>query len=274
MTDFLARREQFAVVGSTNDVVRSWLAGGTPEVCLAVADEQTAGRGRMGRTWSAPAGAALLVSLGFRPAYLAPDRTWRLAAMVALAMAGAAEAIAGLPEGTVRLKWPNDLVVASSHDDGSIAVRKLAGLLGETEGLGTADPRAVVGIGVNAGWPAEAWPPELAASMTSLHDLSGGRLIDRESLLRAFLERLERQHTGLREGEFDVVAWADRQVTTGRLVRLEGANGVEEHLMATGVDGSTGALLVEPLERGADDRERAILVGEISHLRLPSAGAV
>ena len=64
---FIARRERFAVVGSTNDVVREWLAGGTPEVCLAVADEQTAGRGREGRTWTAPAGGALLLSLGFRP---------------------------------------------------------------------------------------------------------------------------------------------------------------------------------------------------------------
>ena len=67
MTEFLARRERFARVGSTNDVVRDWLAAGTPEVCLAVADEQTAGRGREGRTWVAPPGAALLLSLGFRP---------------------------------------------------------------------------------------------------------------------------------------------------------------------------------------------------------------
>ena len=64
MTGFLARQEQFAAVGSTNDVVRDWLAAGTPEVCLAVADEQTAGRGREGRTWVAPAGGALLLSLG------------------------------------------------------------------------------------------------------------------------------------------------------------------------------------------------------------------
>ena len=91
MTGFLARQEQFAVVGSTNDVVRDWLAAGTPEVCLAVADEQTAGRGREGRTWVAPAGGALLLSLGFRPTWLAPDRVWRLAATASLAMAEAAE---------------------------------------------------------------------------------------------------------------------------------------------------------------------------------------
>ena len=135
MTGFLARQEQFAVVGSTNDVVRDWLAAGTPEVCLAVADEQTAGRGREGRTWVAPAGGALLLSLGFRPMWLAPDRVWRLAATASLAMAEAAEHVAGLPEGAIRLKWPNDLAVETA--DG---VRKLAGLLGETDGLGGAGP--------------------------------------------------------------------------------------------------------------------------------------
>ena len=59
---FIGRHQRFAVVGSTNDVVRSWLAAGEPEVCLAVADEQTAGRGREGRTWTAPPGSALLLS--------------------------------------------------------------------------------------------------------------------------------------------------------------------------------------------------------------------
>ena len=71
---FLARQERFDVVGSTNDIVRDWLAGGVPEVCLAVADEQSAGRGREGRTWTAPRGQALLLSLGFRPTWLAPER--------------------------------------------------------------------------------------------------------------------------------------------------------------------------------------------------------
>ena len=76
-----------------------------------MADEQTAGRGRAGRRWVAPAGGALLLSVGFRPTWLEPERAWRLAAVVSLAMAEAAESIAGLPGGRVRLKWPNDLVI-------------------------------------------------------------------------------------------------------------------------------------------------------------------
>ena len=117
MTPFLARHERFERVGSTNDVVREWLAAGTPEICLAVADEQTAGRGREGRRWQAPPGGALLASLGFRPGWLEPADTWRLAATASLAMAEAAEHVAGLPAGTIRLKWPNDLVLETGGAD-------------------------------------------------------------------------------------------------------------------------------------------------------------
>ena len=91
-------------------------------MCLAVAESQSAGRGRDGRRWTAPAGAALLLSLGFRPIWLGADRLWRLAAISSMAMAEAGEEIAGLPTDTILLKWPNDLVV--EVDDG---IRKLAG---------------------------------------------------------------------------------------------------------------------------------------------------
>jgi BirA family transcriptional regulator, biotin operon repressor / biotin---[acetyl-CoA-carboxylase] ligase len=129
---------------------------GTPEVCLAVADEQTAGRGRSGRSWVAPSGSALLLSLGFEPTYAAPDRLWRLAAIVALAMVDAAEEVAGLPIGMLKLKWPNDIVVESQKDGGGLL--KLAGILGEGGGAGTADPIAVIGIGTNVDWPRDLFP--------------------------------------------------------------------------------------------------------------------
>ena len=257
---FLARHERFERVGSTNDVVRDWLAGGTPEVCLAVAGEQTAGRGRDGRTWVAPPGAALLLSLGFRPAWLEPEAVWRLAAIASLAMADAGEAVAGLATGTVRLKWPNDLVL-----DGPDGVRKLAGVLGETDGLGTAEPRAVIGLGVNTGWDAASFPPDLAGSMTSLRAATG-RPIDDVALLDAFLGALEARTTDLRGGRFDAAAWAGRQVTTGRTIRLERADRTET-VRATGVDAASGALLIG---------DRRVVVGEITHVRLadPIAEAV
>lgn len=275
MTAFLARQERFPVVGSTNDVVRDWLAEGTPEVCLAIADEQTAGRGRDGRTWVAPPGTALLLSLGFRPSWLAPEHTWRLAATASLAMADAAEEVAGLPDRAIRLKWPNDLVaetvgvavpVAPQRPDG---VRKLGGLLGETSGLGGNDPRAVVGLGIDTDWAADDFPPDLADSMTSLRALSSGRPIDHVALLDGFLGRLEARIEALRGGRFDVADWTERQITTGREVALVAPDGAVTAVRALGVDARSGALVVDDAD--APGGERAVLVGEIRHVRLSTS---
>ncbi len=255
---FPSRHERFESIPSTNDVVREWLAAGTAEVCLAVAGEQTAGRGRSGRTWVAPSGTALLLSLGFRPTYLAAAAMWRLAAIVSLAMADAAEDSCGLRIGTIRLKWPNDLVVERGG-----GLLKIAGVLGETEGAGTADPRAVVGIGINADWPRDQFPAELAETMTSLREAAAGLPVDVDSLLEAFLGRLETRVAALRAGHFDVAGWHDRQVTTGRIVRLEGEAGALEDVLAVGVDGATGALIVA----GESGREREVVAGEVVHVR-------
>ncbi len=285
-----SRVERFGAVGSTNDVVRDWLAQGVGEVCVAVADEQTTGRGRHGRAWQAPRGAGLLLSVGFRPAWLPPDRVWRLGATVALAMTDAGEDAAGLPVGSIRLKWPNDLVIetggprallvgdltpeaAAARLAAPLEIRKLAGVLGESEGLGTDDPRVVVGIGTNADWAAADFPPELATTMTSLRDASGGRPIDREALLRGFLDRLESRIEALRAGYFDVAAWTERQATTGRHVVLDAAAGTKAapgSVLAVGVDGASGALVIE--DHAAPGGERAVHAGEVVRVRLAQDG--
>ena len=257
---FPSRVEWFDRVESTNDVVAGWLRDGIPEVCVAAADEQTAGRGRNGRSWTAPAGAALLCSVGFRPTWLEPDRAWRLAAIVSLAMADAAEAETHLEAGTIRLKWPNDLVIETD------AVRKLAGVLGETDGLGTADATAVIGIGVNGAWRRSDFPPEIATSMTSLGEAAGGMPIDPHALLDDFIERLRVRVEELRSGSFDAQAWSARQLTNGRPVRLEQPNGQAETVQALGVDPETGALIVAGVTPEAGPRR--VLVGEIRHLRV------
>jgi BirA family biotin operon repressor/biotin-[acetyl-CoA-carboxylase] ligase len=257
-TAFLSRSEQFVRVGSTNDVVRGWLADGAPEVCLAIADEQTAGRGRHGRTWTAPPGAGLLLSLGFRPTWLPADRVWRLPATVSLAMAEAIEDATRLPPGTIGLKWPNDLVVVAF--DG---VRKVAGVLGETDGLGTDDPRAVVGIGVNTNWDQADFPPDLRHSMASLRML-GGQDIDPTVLAGVFVDRLARLVDDLRAGTFAADPWLGRQLTkAGGSVRLIDHDGSAHWLPTRGVDPDTGALLVVD-----GDVERAVMAGDIAHVRL------
>lgn len=266
MAQFIARVEHFDLVGSTNDVVRGWLADGEPEVCLAIADEQTAGRGRNGRSWTSPPGAALLLSLGFRPTQIEPEHVWRLAAVVSLAMAEAAEWVASLSTGSIRLKWPNDLVVEA--DSG---IRKLGGVLGESDGLGGDDPRAVIGIGVNSDWPVDSFPTDLADTMTSLRALAGMR-IDHDELLATFLKRLEPQVNALREGVFDADGWTARQVTTGRWVRLELPDGDVMELPAIGVDARrSGALIV--IDPAVPDVHRLVLVGDIRNVRLAATMA-
>ncbi|MFL5775011.1 MAG: biotin--[acetyl-CoA-carboxylase] ligase [Chloroflexota bacterium] len=261
---FLARREHFPVVASTNDVVRGWLAGGEPEVCLAVADEQTAGRGRDGRTWTASPGRALLLSLGFRPAWLAPEHTWRLAAVAGLAMAEAGEVTAGLAHGTIRLKWPNDLVI---EDAAKGTTLKLAGLLGETHGLGSRDPTAVVGIGINADWSRAEFPADLSDAMTSLRE-AGGRPIDNDALLDAFLASLERRVEELRNGAFPAASWLDRQLTTGRAIRLVEREREPATVLAIRSDPDSGALVVA--DATSPTGERRVHSGEVVHVRLAS----
>lgn len=267
-SEFFSRIERFASVGSTNDVVRGWLDAGLPEVCLVLADSQTAGRGREGRSWVAPSGTGFLASAGFRPTWLAAESTWRLSAITALAMADAAEEIAGLKEHAIRLKWPNDLVLEPRPED----VRKLGGVLGESVGLGSDDPRLIVGIGVNADWAAADFPTDLAPTMTSLREASGGRPIEGEALLEAFTTRLEVRTIGLRQGHFDVADWTDRQLTSGRPVRLDAPDGTSAIVRAVGVDPASGGLIVADPDRSAS--ERIVLSGEIVHLRLADNAAL
>ena len=252
---FLSRVERFGSVDSTQRIVRAWLEAGTPEVAIAVADEQTAGRGRQGRTLDRAAAAALLLSAGFRPANLPLRHGWRLAATVSLAMLDAAEAAAGLRDDALRLKWPNDIVAA--YPDGRL--EKVAGVLGETVAVGDLVDWSVVGIGVNVDWAAADFPPDLKPTMTSLREMAG-RPVDREQLLDEFLARLEPRYESLRQGTFDAATWSARQVTTGAQVEVDIGREVVT-ARATGVDPDSGALLVDghpPIDSGEVIRCRLI----------------
>jgi BirA family biotin operon repressor/biotin-[acetyl-CoA-carboxylase] ligase len=165
---------------------------------------------------------------------------------------------------------------AAARLRGPLELRKLAGVLGETEGLGTDSPRMVVGIGINADWPETAFPADLARAMTSLREASGGRPIDREALLDRFLDHLEARLAALRQGFFDVGTWAERQATTGRLVAIESGDGSATGAEAAlGVDGASGALVLE--DPMSPTGERHVHAGEVVRVRLapplePGAG--
>ncbi len=145
------------------------------EGAVAVAGEQTAGRGRLGRPWFAPAGTSLLCSIQLRPE-VSPERLPELTGVAAHACAEALAAVAGLePE----LKFPNDLLV-----DG----RKVAGILAEAR-----EGRVVLGVGVNVNVPESDLPTEVDRPATSLL-AETGREHDRAELLVELLERLERRY--------------------------------------------------------------------------------
>lgn len=194
---------------------------------MAVADHQTAGRGRLGRTWEAPRGANLLMSVLLRPEGLAPDRLHLVTAAVALAGRDAAREAAGVE---ADLKWPNDLLVGDA---------KLAGVLAESS-----LPSVVVGIGMNVGWA----PPGAAC-------LGDG--VSREVALPALLSAL-----GDRYGDWDGVAREYRQAcaTVGREVRVELAGETFTGVAADVTD--EGHLLVD-----VGVCLRTVMAGDVVHLR-------
>jgi BirA family biotin operon repressor/biotin-[acetyl-CoA-carboxylase] ligase len=146
-----------------------------PEGAVAVADEQTEGRGRLGRHWEAPAASSVLCSVQLRPPVDA-SRFPQLTVVGAEACRDAIEAVAGLD---TELKAPNDVLVGG---------RKVAGVLGEAS-----DGRIVLGIGINVNLSAEALPEDVRIPATSLL-VETGQKVDRRELLAALLEALERRY--------------------------------------------------------------------------------
>jgi BirA family transcriptional regulator, biotin operon repressor / biotin---[acetyl-CoA-carboxylase] ligase len=156
------------------------LLDGAPEGAIAVTDEQTEGRGRLGRSWHAPAGTSLLFSIVLVP----PVPAERLAELSLVAGEAVAEAIAAETGLSPTIKHPNDVLL-----DG----RKVAGVLAEA-----AEGRVVLGIGINVFQTQEGLPPEVAT--TSLR-LAGAGAVDRSALLATVLERLEARYDAWVSGE-------------------------------------------------------------------------
>jgi BirA family transcriptional regulator, biotin operon repressor / biotin---[acetyl-CoA-carboxylase] ligase len=146
-------------------------------------------------------------------------------------------------------------------------VLKLGGVLGEAI---TEDGRidaAIVGIGLNVDWPAGAFPPGLAATMTSLREVSG-EPVDRDRLLEAWLGRLGPAYDQLSDGDFPAGRWAERQVTTGAQVEID-IGGALHGGTAVGVDPESGGLRV----RSDEGAVRTYLFGEVVRCRLRSVEA-
>ena len=201
-------RVHLRLTDSTNERAKELAAADAPHGTLVTADEQSAGRGRQGRTWTAPARSAVLMSLVTRR--LAP--TLPLAAAVAICEA--------MPV-RCEIKWPNDIWLERS---------KLAGILVEGR---PQEGWAVLGIGLNV--TTESFPPELAEIATSLR-LAGVEATT-ESVLADLLDSLDEWLAA--PDEAVLAAWSERDALRGERVRWAGGEGT-----AAGIDAS-GGLIVE-----------------------------
>jgi BirA family biotin operon repressor/biotin-[acetyl-CoA-carboxylase] ligase len=236
-----------AETGSTNADLVVQARSGAPHGSVLVADHQTAGRGRLGRTWQAPPGSALLCSILLRPAAgaVVHGAVWA----VALTAQSAVAALTGV---TPELKWPNDLMVGP---------RKLAGVLAE----GVIDPDdpltlsgVVVGLGLNVGW---AQPPsDVAAGAITVEQL-GGHVVDRRVLLARVLTDLAPLLVlwAVDQGELHA-RYRTNLGTLGRRVRVELG---DRELTGTAVDVTPDGLVIR-LEDGTDE---VVLAGDVVHLR-------
>lgn len=228
------------VTASTMDLARDAALHGAPEGTLALADEQTAGRGRLGRGWVTPPAVNLASTLILRPS----AGVMRAIAMMApLAIARAAEQ-AGV---RCAIKWPNDVLTGDE--------KKLAGILIEADSSGGA-ATVLVGAGINVNFdPREhAAIRDIATSVRA----ETGRDGDREAILAAYLHEFEELYAAANAGEDIRARWRDRLVTLGRQVTASWPGGTAEGT-AEDVD-SDGSLII----RTADGRRVTVEAGDVT----------
>ena len=262
--------EQHAAIGSTNDRARDLAQAGAPEIALISADEQLAGRGRQGRAWFTPPGAALAISLLTRPA-IAPQHALRLTLLAGLAAIEGIEHATGLRLG---LKWPNDIVAMHNaqltidnvqcpsssliSDPSSLIPHplKVGGILTETAVQGDTLEYAVIGLGINVNveFGDQA---ELRGIATSLKELTG-HPIDRLAVLRAIVIAWVERAAWLNDGDRLRAAWAARLINLGHEIRVQ----LGDEILTGRADGVDldGALLL----RTPDGQLHRVLAGDVT----------
>ena len=234
------------LTASTNDDAKRAARAGAPEGAAFVADAQSGGRGRLGRSWFSPSGENLYASFVLRPSF-DPKRIPLVTLTAGLAVADAV--IGRVADERVGLKWPNDVYI-----DG----RKVAGILSEAQVVDGKAAWIVVGIGINV--RTRAFPTELAARATSLA-IAGATSLDRGELFVDLAGALFRRIAMLRGGKMPdlVAAFAERDELAGKTITVDGAPAT-----ALGI-AEDGALLI----RRADGRQERCVAGEVQRLEHP-----
>jgi BirA family biotin operon repressor/biotin-[acetyl-CoA-carboxylase] ligase len=218
----IADIKYFESIGSTNDEALVWASNDARDLSVVIADEQTSGRGRLGRKWFTPAGSALAVSLILRPTALEKPHLSRTVGLVALALAESLRA-RGLP---AQIKWPNDILISG---------KKVAGILTESVWTGEEVDCVVIGLGVNVLTGSVPPPEQLQFPATSLEN-ELGYSSDRVEVLHDILAKLIELRPQMTTDEFIVrwqafLAFRDQQIqvetdnnvppVTGQILSLE-----------------------------------------------------
>jgi len=235
--------EVYRVIESTNTRAAELARQGAPDGTLVLAEEQSAGRGRLGRSWLAPAGSSLLFSLVLRPR-LQPPEIQRLAMITSLAACHAVAELYGL---LAAIKWPNDIQING---------KKLGGMLCEAGMQAEKLSWVVVGLGLNVNLDPSRLGKMMVPATSLAHEL--GHEVARLPLLAALLERLERDYERVNSGWLPHTAWRAHLATLGQPVQVSTPG---EVITGTAEDvDANGALLV----RLADGSQRSILAGDVT----------
>jgi BirA family biotin operon repressor/biotin-[acetyl-CoA-carboxylase] ligase len=237
------------VVARTGSTNADLLARGGPEGQVLVAEEQTAGRGRMGRTWVSEPGAALTFSALLRPAAVPQARRGWLPLLTGVAVAAAVRSVAGVP---AVLKWPNDVLLGEG---------KLAGVLAEQSG-----DVVVVGVGINVSTPLPSLPAS-AGGLPATSLLAAGADVARDVLLIEVLRELERRYLAFRADPDPVrsgiqTSYRELCATLGRRVRVELPGDRVIVGVAEDVD-ADGRVVI----RETDTSSVTVSAGDVIHLR-------
>lgn len=237
----------FDSIDSTNTRAKELAAQGAPHGTVLIADHQTGGRGRRGRSFHSPAGSGIYMSVILRP-NRPPNQLMHLTCAAAVAVCDAVEESCGIRPG---IKWINDLVLGK---------RKIAGILTEL-GLspsGSAD-YAIIGIGINCCQAESDFPEDIRSMAGSLHSVTG-KSIDRAKVAAATVDALYRMDDTLLTGKDEILRrYRCDCITLGQEVSVVRSDGIVRHAAALDID-AEGALLV----RYSDGTEETVNSGEVS----------
>lgn len=246
--------EVVETTGSTNADLKEQAAPGlAPDLSALIASEQTAGRGRLSRSWEAPKGASIALSVLLRPEGLEPEQIGLLPLITGLAVVEAAVEVAGIAAERVALKWPNDVLV-----DG----RKLCGILVEAASL--TPPALIPGIGINVSLQEDELPVPHA---TSLY-LAGADNLDRNDISAGVLRALGRRQAQWRQGDAQLLRDYEAVCATiGANVRVELPG--DRVLVGKAVGVRADGELIVTDEFG---KSHFIAAGDVFHVRATDGG--